>query len=548
VIDRATRRASIAPSRALPRLRRRRSESRPTDVRTLKGGASRPAIWLRAMIFAPLATVASGIVFLNLVGIAFQLWSSAPKSPWDAALTVVAARRLQALPIYSDAASDQASTMYGPIVPILTSWLFQIFGVSNRAGKLLTLTASLCVVGLVLVATARRDLRTWIVAGALLFTCNHNARFYFVEARPDMVAALFAVVALFLFAAWEQHRRVVALVGSVAFFVLTFFTKQPLAAVALVPFCAEAFRPGRMSRDRAATFLVAALPLVAVFLAILCLLGIDPMAFRYMVALPAEYPVPPMRVLQLACSTALLSAPMLLLALGLAQDCLRSDTRTRWWAAATTVFFVSGVVAMSKDGGTWNSLLPFTLASSGLLTLQIPQALTLLDHAAVLVRDRVVVSVVLAAILATIALPRPADLRWDVVGVHGDRRYDSVVTLARNLPGLLRCPEDPTIPLLARGEITRSAYLEMDFAHWPIQLPAGVEHDIGAARFLIQVRGGLPLLTDDELTRRGFVPVKADGLPEGGAYRLWTRATESEWAQKEASRDREPGPAVTPTR
>jgi hypothetical protein len=423
--------------------------------------------------------------------------------------------------------SDQASTMYGPIVPILTSWIFHAFGISNRAGKLLSLGASLSVVGLVLAATARREIRTCMIAGALLFACSHNARFYFAEARPDMVAILFALVALFLFADWERSRRAIELIASLAFFVLALFAKQPLAAAAFVPLCAEAFRGGAMSRRRASAFAIAALPLAAVMLAIGCLREADARAFFYMIILPGQYHVPALRALQIASGVVLVCAPMFLLALGLAHHALSSDGWTRWWGAGTTVFFVAGVVAMAKDGGTWNSLLPFFLASAGFLTLQVPRALALFDNPALPVRQQVVVSSVLAAMLVMFTFPRPGDLRWDVVGVHGDRRYDYVVGLARTLPGRLRCPEDPTIPLLARGEITRSVYFEMDFAHWPARLPAVVEDDIEKARYVIQVRGGLAVLKDERLRRLGFVPVSVDGLPERGAYRLWRRAADS---------------------
>lgn len=464
---------------------------------------------------------------MNLGGIAFQLWSPAPKSPWDAGLTILAARRLRGLSIYPDAVSDQASAMYGPVVPILTSWIFHVFGISNRAGKLLSLGASLSVVGLVLAATARRELRSCTIAVALLFACSHNTRFYFVEARPDMVATLFALIALCLFADWEQSRRVTGLIVSLACFVLAFLAKQPLAAAALVPLCEVAFRGRAGSRRRATAFAIAALPLAAVLLAIVCLREGSPRTFFYMIVLPAQYHLSPGKALRIACSVLLASAPLFLVVLGVAPRPLWADARVRWWSAGVGVFFVAGVVTMAKEGGTWNSLLPFLIASAGFSTLQLRRALALLDSPTLSTGLQVGVSVVFAATLAMFAFMHPADLRWDIVGVHGDRRYDYVVAVARALPGRVRCPEDPTIPLLARGEITRSAYFEMDFAHWPRRLPAVVEDDIEGARYVIQVRGGMPLVKEDRLRRLGFVPVDVEGLPQRGAYRLWTRTGDS---------------------
>src|SRR5690242_3791080 len=115
------------------------------------------------ILFAPIAAVAATVIGLNVSGIVAHLVSLAPKSPFDAGLTIAAARWLQGLPIYSDAATDQASTMYGPLVPVVTSWLFELVGFSNRPGKILSLAASLATVGLVLAMTARRDPRAWIV-------------------------------------------------------------------------------------------------------------------------------------------------------------------------------------------------------------------------------------------------------------------------------------------------------------------------------------------------------------------------------------------------
>jgi hypothetical protein len=166
-----------------------------------------------------------------------------------------------------------------------------VFGVSNTPGKVLSFSASLWVIGLVLAATARRDLRAWVVGAALLFSCNHNVGFYFVEARPDMVAILLALLALFTFAEWEHRRRAWILVVSLGFFVLAFLAKQPLAAAALVPIVAELLGGSGGARGRSARFGIAALPLLSVLVALACLRGLSPMAYFYMVILPAQYHV-----------------------------------------------------------------------------------------------------------------------------------------------------------------------------------------------------------------------------------------------------------------
>jgi hypothetical protein len=416
--------------------------------------------------------------------------------------------------------------MYGPIVPILTSWIFQLFGVSNLPGKLLSLAASLCIIVLVLVATARRDPRAWVLGAALLFACNHNVAFYFVEARPDMVAALLAILALFLFVEWERRRRVLVLVVSVAFFVLAFLAKQPLAAAALVPLVAEAFHGGTLSHGRVARFGVATLPLVGVGLAIACLRGVSPIAYFYMVTLPAQYSVSLLGAGRSGFELLLMYASLLIVAFDLAAYPAQRDPQTRWWGAAVGVFLVTGIVAMAKGGGWWNSLLPFFIASAGLVTLQLPRAFAVLDNSTLSIGRRAAVAVVLAVMLVAFAVRRPGEALnafRGVITVQGDARYPQVVALARELRGRVLCPEDPTIPLVARGEITRSVFFEMDVANWPRRLPAYVDEEIASARYVIQIKGPLQqLLSDEWLTRLGFAPVKEDRL-EGSVYRLWEK-------------------------
>lgn len=488
-------------------------------------GLSFPAVRAGLLApFAPLAVVAAAVVLFNAAGIVFHLWHPAPKDPWNAALTVTAARHLQGLPVYADPALDQASTMYGPLVPLLTSWLFHLFGVSVLTGKLLSLTASLGVVGLVLTNTASRDPRAWLIGGALLFACNHNAYFYFVDARPDMVAIFFALVALLLFADWERRPRAWTLILSLAMFVLAFLAKQPLAAAALVPAVAEALRGGGLSRRRLATFGFTALPLVAVLLAIASIRWANPTAHFYMVTLPATYPVLPVTALRIGFDLALMYAPLLLVAFDLVTRPARpSDARGRWWSAAVGVFLIAGVVTMAKAGGARNSLLPLFIASAGFLTLQLPRAYGFLDDRTLSIGRRLAASAILVVMLLAFAARRPGEAVAAFVSVHGDASYHDVVALARTLPGPVRCPEDPTIPLLARGELTRSLYFEMDAAYWPARLPAYVDDEIAAARHVIQVNGPFQrLLTDEWLSRLGFGAVP-DRTLERSVYRLWTK-------------------------
>jgi hypothetical protein len=125
--------------------------------------------------------------------------------------------------------------------------------------------------------------------------------------------------------------------------------------------------------------------------------------------------------------------------------------------------------------------------------------------------------------LITFAVRRPGEALSGALTVQGDAHYEDVVALARELRGRVLCPEDPSIPLLARGEVTRSGVFEMDVSFWPKQLPAYVDRDMRSARYVIQVRGPYQRIVSDEwLVRLGFVPVKVEKLEES-VYRLWER-------------------------
>lgn len=365
-----------------------------------------------------------------------------------------------------------------------------------------------------------------MIGAALLFACNHTVGFYFVEARPDMVAALFAILALFLFAQWERRRLAWMLVLSLALFVLAFLAKQPLAAAALVPLVAEVFHGGGLSRGRAARFAVGTLPLFAVAFALVCLRRMSPMAYFYMVTLPAQYNVSLLSAWHSGFELLLMYGSLSIVAFDLAANPAPRDPQTRWWSAAVGVFLVAGIVAMAKGGGWWNSLLPFFIASAGLVTLQLPRAFAFLDSPTLPIGRRAALSAVLAVMLIVFAVRHPGEavstLRG-VITIQGDARYQQVVALARELRGRVLCPEDPTIPLLARGLITRSLFLEMDITHWPLRLPVYVDDEIAAAQYVIQVKGPLQqLLSDEWLTRLGFAPV-IDAKLEGSVYHLWKK-------------------------
>jgi hypothetical protein len=194
--------------------------------------------------------------------------------------------------------------------------------------------------------------------------------------------------------------------------------------------------------------------------------------------------------------------------------------------ACLGVFLTTGLVAMAKDGGWWNSMLPFLLTAAGYVTLQLPRVFALLETPRSTGMRGAVVAVLLAGLLGTMAVRQPGEAWKALVGTivqQGDSHYAEAVHLARELPGRVLCPEDPTIPLLARGETTRSVYLESDATHWPMRLPSYVAAHIARAHYVIQIKGQLrQLLKDDWLRNLGFTRVEQPRLA-GSVYVLWRK-------------------------
>lgn len=474
--------------------------------------------------FGPLVLVAACVVFVTVGGCAYHLSTDCPKSPWDAGMTVEAARVARGMSVYSDQLTDQASTMYGPAVPALTGLVFRVFGESNRTGKLLSALASAGVVLLGLALWARREAADLLVGAALFCAACVNTWFYFVEARPDMWAILLAFVALVAFADWEERGRVASLLGALALFVLAFFAKQTLGAAAAVPLVAAAFRRRPGVRGRAALWASAIAPVAVLVAAVAVLRAADPLAFFYMVTVPYMYGVPPAHLLELALGQLPLWAPVLLALFDLAvRPPERWDAGLRYCCSALLVMTPVSLASMARGGGWLNSLLPFYVAAAGLLVLRLPRALAHVEDADAPLARRVAASAVAALLLCAFAFGRPNEVVNGLTVMQGDEHFDDAVEVARELDGEVLCPEDPTIPLLARGEITRSIYFEGDTLRWPPRWPAFVDDDVASARFVIRVQGPFFVqLTDDWLTRLGFVRVDEPRL-EHSVYSLWRR-------------------------
>jgi hypothetical protein len=483
---------------------------------------SRLSQWLGR---APLLVAAAVIVAIIGWNLTRLVAINSPSSPWEAAEVVEAWRSLHGLPVYELAPDGHATHMYGALVPWVQGEIFRWVGPNNTSGRVLTLVSALVTVTL-LAVTVRSRGSAWSVpvAWAALLGVNHRSGQYFVENRPDLTALMLATVGLLAIGCGQERRRwrLVAL-GS-ACLVAGFFFKQTVLVFAAVPPVALALSGRRPARQEV---LLALVPMAACGAAVLGLKLSSPVVYHYMIEVPRAYvidwPAAAKHVRRL-----LIDSPLFLVLIGqwMVRDgaSLRSDARIRWLLAALAVAIPSGAIAAAKFGGAANSLLPALLAIMAFAALRLPEFLERSVDPAARPTAQWVLGGFLALLLLMTTFPHVPLI---VNPPPWDRAYPKVVAQAAGLPGIVVCPEDPTIPLHALQHAGRSLVSELD-AHpvagtWPHHLPDAVLADLRAADYVVDVHNywdgplGEAILHDLD-----FAPV--EGVPLDPAhYRIWRR-------------------------
>jgi hypothetical protein len=176
-------------------------------------------------------------------------------------------------------------------------------------------------------------------------------------------------------------------------------------------------------------------------------------------------------------------------------------------------------VVAAKQGGSFNAMMFAYAAAFAFVASRAPrllQAVTLLPPRR---GEALTAVVVFAAALSIFA--QPGFIIGPVYDTHGDRSYERAIRVAAGLPGRVAAPEDPTIPLFAKGFPGVQAHVEADAVGW--RFPARVQAALDSADFAVEVRHtwGTQWVTPDVLTRAGFEPVASE--LDGSAYRIWRK-------------------------
>jgi len=475
------------------------------------------------LIAAVLIGLISGFNLLRLV------CAAAPRNPWESIEIVEAWRSVRGMPVYELSPQGHATHMYGALVPWVQGEMFRWIGLNNVSGRVLTLVSALATVTLLAVGL-RGERSAWYlaIAWAAILGVNHRSGQYFAENRPDMTALLFATAALLLFAFGQERKRALFVVLGSACLVVGFFFKQSVTIFSAVPLIALVLR---WRRPRPSEVLLAFFPLAVVVGTILGLRFLSPTVYHYMIEVPGAYSINWPRATKYLWEL-LLDSPLFLVLLAewllLDDGSPRNDPRVSWLLAVLAVAIPFSAVSHAKVGGWPNSLLPALLAMMTFCILRLPRLLSRLDDPTRALSSRLVFGSFLALLLLMTTFPHLTYANGLIVSASPwDQAYWKAVALARELPGTVVCPEDPTIPLHAKRYAGQNFFSEKD-AHprngrWPEAMPARALAEMRGADYVVDVTNYWGDNIDDKLLEDlGFEPA-GDVALDPGCYKIWRR-------------------------
>lgn len=504
----------------------------------------------------PISIVIFFILIANVIFITFRLLLPYPASPWQAGIVTDAWRMLQGEAVYA-VGTDHATHMYGPLVTVLLAQAFRFTGPVLYIGGLGSAISGIALVTILARVFGRGDRIACGVAAALLLAANTRTSNYFTETRPDLGSLLFAALALFVLyrgleSPSEKPRLALVLTG-VSLLVVAVLFKQTAAVFMFTPALSMVGgRSGSSSfRKRVSA---AAMPIVGVLVVLGLMRQFAPGLWHFMVEVPAQYHIPALRAGRMAVEL-LTSLPLFLLALlhWLFTDAL--DTwqlpRVRWLLATLFCAIPASVVAFAKDGGSSNSLIPAFLSVGAFCAWRAPVALALLRDAARPLPLRTIGGVIFGFMLFAHVYPVPGALsKAGLKGGHGVNERALVIAEARSFTGKVVCPDDPTIPLMAKGYAGRTAVFEADAVYWDPARMQAVVQEISSADYVIVMRhgllpGGNALVTtnldwgDKEhmLRSSGFIK-SAFRTSSTPVYELWRRTQWERWRSSEDAKAR----------
>ena len=478
---------------------------------------------------APLM-VAAGLIFIitafNLIRL---VTAPAPRNPWEATEVLEAWRSLRGMPVYELTPAGHSTHVYGALVPWVQGKIFRLVGPNNVSGRMLSVVSGLALVAL-LAVTMRGESSAWylLVAGAVILGSNNRSEQYFAENRPDMTALLFGAAGVLLIGLGQERRRWLYVVLGTACLVSGFFFKQTAFIFGAVPLVALVLRWRRPVRSE---MILAAVPLAVSASVILALKIVNPTVYHYMIFAPKAFGLDWLRAVRCFWDL-LIDSPLFLV---LFCECIIFDSasidrvpRLRWLFAVFAVAIPFSAITAGKVGGAPNSLLPALLAMTAFCALRLPRLFGSLRNLKSPLATRLLAAIFVALLMLMSTFPHMTRSRgWIARANPWDQEYKKAVRLVEMLPGTVICPEDPTIPLYAKGYAGQNIFSEFDThlvnGEWPAVPPATFLASCQTADYVVEITEyWQKLLTDDLLQSLGFEPAP-ELAADLSCYRIWRR-------------------------
>ncbi|HEX8525316.1 MAG TPA: glycosyltransferase family 39 protein [Tepidisphaeraceae bacterium] len=481
-----------------------------------------------AAVWWPVIAAALVIAALSAAVMVVRLVQVYPHDPWESIIASDGYRVSAGLPVYTDIQTDHATHMYGPLMIYVVGLVYKLTGVHFMVGRLVALAASIWIVSALTAIYFRRLPWMFAVAGAaMLLSLNLRIHAFFALCKTDMVALGFALLALILiFQAIEKGRwgcYPLALVS----FCLGYLTKQPAAMFTLVPLLAMLLGWWGGRRWSVATWVAAAAAPGTIVILIGAISVLNPYIHYYTFVTVSRWP---MRFNVLAVSPLRLLSFSILVPVGLALMLLvgpalsLSDARWRWLIAACAGALPGSFLAYAKLGGGLNSFLPALVPLTVLAVVAIAAAwASARASLPISTAQAHAFAWVMALVMIISALNTETDSTYLLFAHgHGDRHYPRVIEHVRALKGRVVCPDDPTIPIRALGQVGRSSWAEND-AVVSVWMPEHLQLDIMRADYVVVVNStDRKYLKPDLLESWGFVPAGWNG-EDLGIYALWRK-------------------------
>lgn len=498
----------------------------------------------RVLIYAPFIVGGLFVLLLTSAIVKKELLRYSPIGFWESGVIVEAYRWSQGKPIYEDIETGHATLMYGPLMPVLVGEIFSITGPNNKIPPILNLTASLVLITLLSFVVGRfKGFVVGVFSWVVLFGLYNRTGLYYTVSRPDMISILFVCFSVFFLHKAVIGKKLGHYILGTGFLVVAFLFKQTAAVFSAYPLSyllLASIADRRLPGKRELT--LSMVPLAAILCTILYIKVAYPSVYLHMITIPAQFKIFPRRIPEFLFGL-MYSTPVFVMVLmfriryACNSDVPRVVSLSLW--VLLTIGVLTSTFFISKFGGDQNNWLPALFA---MMVFSIVYAdLALIDNNTSMRGDlRAFLSCCILAFLFCYSVAPP---RGVYIFGHNDRVYISdhigdlvlglestvtpkdvayrrVIEYVSNQPGRIASPQDPTIPMYAKGQLGRNLGLEMDarlnigiFANI---LPKSVETEILESDYVVTESNKrlellLPVLERHEFVTETEIP----------PYRVW---------------------------